>query len=655
MAFSPAPQTLPIAAVGSTAVSAEPLAASQGRAFLSEGIGRSDAVDPASEANDLDWKDLLADLIDKFRASEDASRYTREAAERDIDYDDHKQLTEDEVKELRKRGQPPVVRNKIRSKVNYLLGLEQSMRTDPRALPRTQQHEDDAHSATDGLRFVTDQARYSQTRSNTFKDIVRAGWGGVEVRITQAADGKNPRIEIVRTPWDRMFWDPYSSEDNFSDASYLGLIVWMDRQEAIRRYGEDAGAVYDETVNGDLGGTYDDKPTEWTWRDGKRKRVRVIQAYYLDAEGTWNFCEFTGGGILNAGPSPWLDDDGQPEHGFVWRTAYRDRSNNPYGEIRGLIDTQDEINKRASKSLHAINSRQTFGSEGSLGSMTTRQMRQELAKPDGHISMRAGKKFGEDFGIIPTSDISSGNMEMLQLALSDMQVLGPNAAMQGKGSTSASGRSILAQQQGGSIEATGLFDVLKDMDHEVYTKVWRRIRQFWTAEEWVRITDDQKNLRWVVMNQQARDEMGNPMVDPMTGQPMVPKPVASLEVDIIIDDAPHVGTLQGEQFQGLVDLAKIGVVFPPKVYIMASDLRQKAELMAALDEAQPQPNPAQDAAVDAELRNKEADTAQKAATAELRLAQAGREQVSGQLDVAQAVTAPPQLPAQPGNVIPFGG
>ena len=40
------------------------------------------------------------------------------------------------VTELRKRGQPPVVINRIARKVDWLLGLEAQRRTDPRAFPR---------------------------------------------------------------------------------------------------------------------------------------------------------------------------------------------------------------------------------------------------------------------------------------------------------------------------------------------------------------------------------------------------------------------------------------------------------------------------------------------------------------------------------------
>ena len=57
-------------------------------------------------------------------------------------------------------------------------------------------------------------------------------------------------------------------------------------------------------------------------------------------------------------------------------------------------------------------------------------------------------------------------------------------------SDKAPGQAILANQQGGSIEAQPVYDTLHEMDLQLYRKVWNRIRQFWTAEQWVRVTDE---------------------------------------------------------------------------------------------------------------------------------------------------------------------
>ena len=51
---------------------------------------------------------LLRRLTRWFEESEEASRDARQKAERDQDYYDNKQLTNEEIEKLKQRGQPPV-------------------------------------------------------------------------------------------------------------------------------------------------------------------------------------------------------------------------------------------------------------------------------------------------------------------------------------------------------------------------------------------------------------------------------------------------------------------------------------------------------------------------------------------------------------------
>jgi hypothetical protein len=209
-------------------------------------------------------RDYHVARIEEFEAAEDASRRMRERAERDVDYYDNKQLTEEEFREIEKRGQPPVTLNMIRQKIDYLLGLEKTSRSTPRALPRTRKHEDDAFAVGDALKYVSDDNRYPQLRSRVWKDILTAGWGGLEIvaeETPQPSEGvPTHRIVFRQCKWDRMWWDPHTAEEDFVDASHLGLVRWMDRKDAIREYGADAGKVFDETITlGMVGSTYDDR------------------------------------------------------------------------------------------------------------------------------------------------------------------------------------------------------------------------------------------------------------------------------------------------------------------------------------------------------------------------------------------------------------
>lgn len=632
-------------------------------ALMAPGVVSGPAYSYAPQADVADLpidRDYHAARIEDFEAAEDASRKMRERAERDVDYYDNKQLTEEQFRELERRGQPPVTLNMIRQKVDYLLGLEKTSRTKPRALPRTRRHEQDAFAVGDALQYVSDDNRYHQVRSRVWKDILTAGWGGLEVvaePVQNPQDGMpSHRIVFRQSKWDRMWWDGHSAEEDFNDANHRGLVRWMDRKDAVREYGAGAEKVFDETIQiGMIGGTFDDRPKTTTWiEQGKRRRIRVVQEYFRDDDGQWHFCEFTKGGILKAGVSPWRNERGETIHPYEWCSGYVDRENNRYGVIRDLIDPQDEINKRRSKALWHFTQRQTFSTPEARGDGSVNELRRQLARPDGHIALGAGAKWGENFGIIPTNDQAQGNIELLQQAMQVFEVMGPNAAMMGLKKGDLSGRSVLAQQQGGQIQQGTLTDTLTDLDIGAFTKAWFQIRAHWTAETWVRVTDDERNIKWVGFNQPALEpvmqpvfdpavpgSMGQepvmgpdgqplmqPVMDPMTGQPVLQNNVAEMMVDIIIDPAPDSVTIMDEQFALLLQLKQVDVnnEIPLIALVQAMpNLRNKADILKALQERQQQgPNPIQLQAAQLDMQDKAAGVAHKAAQADHQRALASR-------------------------------
>jgi hypothetical protein len=190
--------------------------------------------------------------------------------------------------------------------------------------------------------------------------------------------------------------------------------------------------------------------------------------------------------------------------------------------------------------------------------------------------------------------------------------------MQGKQAGQQSGRAIIAQQQGGQTQMGLLTDALRQMDMDAYRKMWNRIRQFWTGERWIRVTDDMRNLRWVGLNT-------NPMSMPPGAVPeganvsMMEGKLTEVDIDIILDDAPAVGALMDEQFSLIVDLKRMDTKgeIPFKAVIAAApNLRSKGELLKAIGDAEQQPpNPMAIAGAQAEVATQQA-------TAKLRNAQA---------------------------------
>jgi hypothetical protein len=233
-----------------------------------------------------------------------------------------------------------------------------------------------------------------------------------------------------------------------------------------------------------------------------------------------------------------------------------------------------------------------------------------LAKPDGVIL--ADK---DEVEIISTGDMAAGHFNLLAEAKQAIQAVGPNATMQGKSGQDQSGRAILALQQGGMTEMAPLLDNLRHFNIRVFRAIWCRIRQFWTAERWVRVTDDEKNVRFVGLNTTkaqaamlkiseavkagqldqgtAQAYAAQVQMDPAMMQPV--NQVAEMDVDIQIDEVMNTPTLQIEQFDQLTKMAPMA---PPQympvlfeMLIEASQLRNKDKLREIMEQAK-QPNPA---------------------------------------------------------------
>lgn len=589
----------------------------------------------------------VSDLCRMFEDAEEASDEARQASQRDRDYYDGIQLTAEQKAELSKRGQPEVITNLIRVKVNYLIGLEKQQRTLPRGLPRTPLHENDAHAVSDALKYVADDQDYHAKRSGVWRNMLIEGAGAIAVRVErkpsqpdQMMGGQSfgaalmgttamtpPPVEwdvkLVRYAWDRFFADPHSCQLDYSDANYLGGVLWMDEVDALAMYGDtpEVRDILSATMQSvSLSDTYDDTPKWSIWADRKRKRVRIVQIW-VKRDDEWFFAEFTKGGILKSGASPYKDENGKTECELIAQSAYVDRDNNRYGEVRAYISPQDEINKRGSKALHILNTSQVIAEEGAV--QDEDKARIQAARPDGFIKLNPGGM--ERFKFNTRTDMANGQFQLLQEAKANLSVMGPNASQQGDQGKEASGRAILASQQGGMIETGDMLDNLRHFDKRVFRAIWSRIRQFWTAPKWIRVTDDERNVRFAPLNGAiSRDGQIGPRL-------------GDLDVDIIIDDAPDGVAPAIEQFQALVELKKFdaGNELSFRTLLQAMpNLRNKDKLLEEMDKRQEaqgqQPNPE----VQAMQMKLQMEQQQAQATLQLKQAELQIEQEKAQAQIA---------------------
>ena len=537
-------------------------------------------------SSDSDTQERLRDKRRRFRAFEENKERELQEQREHRRYYHAKQWTDAEVRTLKKRGQPIITDNRIGRKIDFLVGVEQRMRRDPKGFPRTPRSEKTADLATAGLRYVCDNQRWDMhCEDATLKGLVSA-IGTVWIGIEPGPQGMDVAVKPV--PEDRFFYDPRSERKDFSDAWYMGVHLWMDVEEAKRRWPHHEQSLA-EMLNGDgIGegsGFVVEQDREEQWGDFEHRRVRIVEFWekvYSPQHGreVWYYCFFSGHIDLESGISPYMDEDGYPDTPYIAWSSYVDERGDRYGPIRNMKSMQDEINHRRSKFLHLINTRQTHAKTGVVDDAD--HMRTQLARPDGHVDHNG--EWGVDVGVIDNSVMMQGQAELLEQAQGSLENLGPNPGLIGKGNgmADASGRALLAQRDSGMTELSPVFQQIRDFKIRCYRKMLGRAKQAWTNERWIRITDDEGAPQFIGLNQFD--------MDPMTGQITVQNNFPQVDVDIILEEGPDTITMNEELLQTISQMGEMALGPMGRVVIELSNVANKEKLLALLDKAG-QPNP----------------------------------------------------------------
>ncbi len=548
-----------------------------GEAMLSEPRYPMPAVQQPQQLQQQFAPRLPAETLHKmFMAWEQAKDFEIHEQYKASRYYHAKQWTDAEIKALKRRKQPVTTKNRIKRKVDFLVGTEQRLRRDPKCYPRNPSAESAAHVATAGLRFVEDINKWQAIASECCSDALIRGigcqWGGV--KIVKGV----PEISKHSVPADRFFYDPRSERWDFSDARYLGEWQWLDIEEAkeLLPYAAEMIEALAEASAGSLGSTPQefDKEKNWhPWVDHRQRRIKLISIWYKH-QGNWMFDYLVGPISLcpdgqHDCQSPYVNEDEETVHPYEPWSPYVDERGDRYGVVRDMIPIQDEINKRSSKILHLLTVRQTRGETGAVDDVD--EMKAEMAKPDGHIEYNKGF----EFDVIDQGSQIQGQLELLQEDKAEIENLGPNPGLIGRGVEQQSGRAILAQQNSGMTELSPVFERMREWKLKCYRRDWNLMKQYWTGERWVRITGDPKAVEFLSVNKIIED--------PETGQVYVQNSIADMDVDVVLDEGPDTITMREELLEQLSQLGPQAV--PPKVFVELSNITEKDRVMKMIDEA----------------------------------------------------------------------
>lgn len=560
-----------------------------------------DVEGDAQHADPLDSEKmtLLHDLLMGYYRTElsrqEENRYQQAL---DEDYFDSIQYTEEELAELRERGQPATVYNVIQQSINWVTGAERRGRTDFKVLPRGKEDAKAAEGKTKYLKYLSDVNRTPFHRSRAFEDAVKVGIGWLECGKQDEDDGE-PLYDRYES-WRNMLWDSASTELDLSDCRYIFRSKWVDEDIARALAPSRAAQIADSCEDGGLYGGFELSngdmamdQAEWERDSGsfasditsKRRRVRLIEAWYRMPEkvkkirgGAFNGQIFdeaddrhqdavaSGSAILVEkvmmrtriaimtpkhllweGPSPYRHN----RFKFIPIWGYkRGRDGLPYGMIRGLRDIQDDVNKRMAKALHILSSNKVIMDEGALpDGVTIDDFAAEVARPDAVIIKRTGKEIvlNADRELAPAHlELASRNIAMIQ------QASGVTDELLGRSTNAVSGVAVQRRQEQGSLATSRFFDNLRLAEQMRGELELSLVEQYVTEAKEFRITNMRGTPEFVQVND------GLPEND-----------ITLTKADFVISEADWRATMREAAVAEFMDLL---TKMPPQVALTVLDL-----------------------------------------------------------------------------------
>lgn len=532
------------------------------------------------------------------------------------------QWTAEQVEILRKRRQPIVTYNRIGRKINGIVGLAEQQRQDPKAFPRNPKGDEGAEVATQTVRYLCDANRWDFQKPECLRQAAIEGIAGVELRLV-GGDKGDPDIEVHQIFGDDYFYDPRSYKMDFEDARFQGIAKWLDLEAAIELFSDKEDELQDLVDNGSELTTNSER--EFKWLNVAERRIRLVEHWYHRRK-KWYWCFYVGQTMLDQGESPFKNEKSESIPRFIMFSAAVDHDGDRYGFVRNLRGPQDEINQRRSKALHISNSKRLIMDKGAVDDVETARI--EWARPDGVIEKNPGRDVTPD----ETSQDLASQFQFMEDAKNEMESyanMNP-AALAGPGVKNLSGRAVNMLQKPGLAELGPFLIAYRSWCLRVYRALWCSAQTFWTAERWLRVTNDEKVAQFLQINGLDVDQWGRPQIVNAIGQ---------LDVDIILDEGPDTVSAMADTFDVLSQFPPGSV--PPAVLIelaaIPGSVKEKVQQMM-----QPPPDPMKVAAGHLELQGKAADiqetqakTLHQRASAISAVASAAHKAGEAHLDAAQ--------------------
>lgn len=568
----------------------------------------------------------------------------RSRADKEMEYVDGNQLNSEVLQRQKSIGMPPAIEPLIGPAIDAVMGLEAKTRTDWRITPDG----DEGDEVAAALNFKVNQAeRHSgadRACSDAFKPQFAVGVGWVEV--SRETDPFKYPIRCESIHRNEIHWDFLSVKPDLSDARYLRRRRWTDTAQVILKFPQhkelilrSAGKWTDRFELSMDGGSSTALAQSWEdergwsieeqqWRDSDNGRMCLTEMWYRRWESVtimktpdgrvvevdmanMMHMEVLARGLIKPQKaavsrmyvSYWMG----PHKLYDGKTPYQhtdfpyvpfwgkreDRTNVPYGAVRGMVYLQDNVNSAISKIRWGLSAVRTIRTKGAVA-YNDEIFRQQAARIDADIILDAEHMAqpGAQFKIERDFQLSEQQYKMLTDARMGIErVSGITAGFQGQRGTATSGVQESTQIE----QATQSLADMMDNFKFGRTKVGELLMSL-LIEDMVG-KPESVLIRGNAVMPDKRVNLNTPAVDEETGIRYLNNDVSRTRLKVALSDVPSTPSFRTQQLNAMSEAFKslpteYQVVALPHLLALM-DVPNKEEIIQGIKEAQQHETPEQ--------------------------------------------------------------
>lgn len=463
-------------------------------------------------------KATIEDLKDSFKIGYEAFKDSREEAEEVWDMYHNRHYTDEQLSILENRGQPKETFNVIKLFARMLIGYYSTIVNTVKVVPIQYQDIVTSKLLNDAINYEFDRNRFDLAGDNIKLGGLISGLlvSYVNVVDTGKRDAfKRPvyRIDMTNIPDYEVVLDPASVRDDYSDARFLHRFRWFSEDAIIKGFGKAMVEKLQEFYNFT---DADEADYEYTRSTSFAGQFRVDNSYLVvhtvmeDEDGKrWSI-------LWHDQVELQREEITYKDCKFPYRVQKLHSSNRTeyYGIFREVVESQKAINQAVIKVQQMVNVEKIFVQEGSVENIEdfTRLVNRVNAVIP--VLQLTGIKIEK-----LTAEVQ-GQYIIIDKALDRIQrILGINDSFLGMAYASDSGRKVKLQQNATIMSLRYVTARIQAFYASLGQDVAYLIRQYYTASQVLRVSDEVNGERWVQLNQPIEEFSGD--LNPRTGQPIM--------------------------------------------------------------------------------------------------------------------------------------